>query len=208
MAQDHIIHANGLGLDDGIEAIATAAEDFAGHDAVMDGGTVFGKTGLPDFRHSAETRETLVAASDVQAFDLLLSGRLRSPARALIERKRVLLELIGDAAGTIAYVDYLDLEEERRSTFTRARWAWRNRSRNAKTRPTDRAAGNLDKDEMHEARRLSDRRVRRKARRAPAQDCLALSRTLGGRSPRLCRQGQTGYTVNGGLREVRERLNP
>ncbi len=46
-----------------------------------------------------------------QAFDLLHLDGYDLRRVPLIERKRVLRELIGDAAGTIAYVDYLELEE-------------------------------------------------------------------------------------------------
>lgn len=103
----------GLDWTTEFETIATAAEDLAGHDVVMDGEvTVFGKTGLPDFQ--ALRRELAKRSSPnltFQAFDLLyLDGYDLRPV-PLIERKRVLRELIGDAAGTIAYVDYLELEE-------------------------------------------------------------------------------------------------
>ncbi|RVG84791.1 DNA ligase D [Sinorhizobium meliloti] len=103
----------GLDWTTEFKAIATAAEDLAAHDAVVDGEvTVFGKTGLPDF--PALRRELAKRSSPnltFQAFDLLyLDGYDLRPV-PLIERKRVLRELIGDAAGTIAYVDYLELEE-------------------------------------------------------------------------------------------------
>lgn len=103
----------GLDWTTEFEAIATAAEDLAGHDAVMDGEvTVFGKIGLPDFQ--ALRRELAKRSSPnltFQAFDLLYLDGYDLRRVPLIERKRVLRELIGDAAGTIAYVDYLELEE-------------------------------------------------------------------------------------------------
>ncbi|RVP80793.1 DNA ligase D [Sinorhizobium meliloti] len=104
---------SGLDWTTEFEAIATAAKDLASHDLVMDGEvTVFGKTGLPDFQ--ALRRELAKRSSPnltFQAFDLLYLDGYDLRRVPLIERKRVLRELIGDAAGTIAYVDYLELEE-------------------------------------------------------------------------------------------------
>ncbi|RVG73870.1 DNA ligase D [Sinorhizobium meliloti] len=104
---------SGLDWTTEFKAIATAAEDLASHDAVMDGEvTVFGKNGLPDFQ--ALRRELAKRSSPnltFQAFDLLYLDGYDLRRVPLIERKRVLRELIGDAAGTIAYVDYLELEE-------------------------------------------------------------------------------------------------
>ncbi|MDW9413989.1 DNA ligase D [Sinorhizobium meliloti] len=103
----------GLDWTKEFKAVATAAEALAGYDVVMDGEvTVFGNTGLPDFQ--ALRRELAKRSSPhltFQAFDLLYLDGYDLRRVPLIERKRVLRELIGDAAGTIAYVDYLELEE-------------------------------------------------------------------------------------------------
>lgn len=93
--------------------IATAAKALVDHDAVMDGeATVFGKTGLPDFQ--ALRRELSKGSSarlTFQAFDLLYLDGYDLRGVPLIERKRVLRELIGDRSGAIAYVDHLDIDE-------------------------------------------------------------------------------------------------
>ncbi|OAP35323.1 ATP-dependent DNA ligase [Sinorhizobium glycinis] len=93
--------------------IATAAKALADHDAVMDGeATVFGKTGLPDFQ--ALRRELSKGSSarlTFQAFDLLYMDGYDLRGVPLIERKRVLRQLIGDRGGAIAYVDHLDIDE-------------------------------------------------------------------------------------------------
>ncbi|WP_034858897.1 DNA ligase D [Sinorhizobium sojae] len=103
----------GLDWTKEFKSIATAAEDLAGHDAVIDGEvTVFGKTGLPDFQ--ALRRELAKRSSPhltFQAFDLLYLDGYDLRRVPLIERKRVLRELLEDAAGTIAYVDHLELDE-------------------------------------------------------------------------------------------------
>ncbi|THK34016.1 DNA ligase D [Ensifer sp. MPMI2T] len=103
----------GLDWTKEFKSMATAAEGLAGHDAVMDGEvTAFGKTGLPDFQ--ALRRELAKRASPhltFQAFDLLYLDGYDLRRVPLIERKRVLRELLGDAAGTIAYVDHLELDE-------------------------------------------------------------------------------------------------
>ncbi len=93
--------------------IALAAEALTDHHLVMDGEvTVFGKTGLPDFQ--ALRRELAKPSSPhltFQAFDLLYLDGYDLRRVPLVERKRVLRELIGDRPGAIVYVDHLDIHE-------------------------------------------------------------------------------------------------
>jgi bifunctional non-homologous end joining protein LigD len=94
-------------------AIATAAEALANHHLVIDGEvTVFGKTGLPDFQ--ALRRELGKGTSSrltFQAFDLLYLDGYDLRRVPLIERKRVLRELVTDRVGAVAYVDHLEFDE-------------------------------------------------------------------------------------------------
>ncbi|MCA1409127.1 DNA ligase D [Ensifer sp. IC3342] len=108
-----IFTRTGLDWTKEFKSIATAAEGLAGHDAVMDGEvTVFGKTGLPDFQALRRAlAKRLSPHLTFQAFDLLYLDGYDLRRIPLIERKRVLRELLGDAAGTIAYVDHLELDE-------------------------------------------------------------------------------------------------
>ncbi|MDK1386478.1 DNA ligase D [Sinorhizobium sp. 8-89] len=103
----------GLDWTKEFKSIAAAAMDLPGHEAVMDGEvTVFGKTGLPDFQ--ALRRELAKRSSQhltFQAFDLLYLDGYDLRRVPLIERKRALREVLEDGAGTIAYVDYLELDE-------------------------------------------------------------------------------------------------
>lgn len=96
-----------------LRSIATAAEAIADHDVVMDGeATVFGKTGLPDFQAlRRELSKSSSARLTFQAFDLLYLDGYDLRGVPLIERKRVLRELIGDRGGSIGYVDHLDIDE-------------------------------------------------------------------------------------------------
>ncbi|MEY9199290.1 bifunctional non-homologous end joining protein LigD [Sinorhizobium fredii] len=103
----------GLDWTKEFKPIAAAAEVFADHDLIMDGeATVFGKTGLPEFQ--ALRRELAKSSSPrltFQAFDLLYLDGSDLRRMPLIDRKRVLRELIGDRASAIAYVDHLDIHE-------------------------------------------------------------------------------------------------
>lgn len=112
-AKATVYSRSGLDWTKEFNSIAMAAEEFADHDLVMDGeATVFGKTGLPDFQ--ALRRELAKSASPrltFQAFDLLYLDGYDLRRMPLIERKRVLRELIGDRPGAVAYVDHLDIHE-------------------------------------------------------------------------------------------------
>jgi bifunctional non-homologous end joining protein LigD len=93
--------------------IATAAEALANHDLIMDGEvTVFGKTGLPDFQ--ALRRELGKGTSSrltFQAFDLIYLDGYDLRRVPLIERKKMLRDLLAGHAGALAYVDHLDFHE-------------------------------------------------------------------------------------------------
>ncbi|RVI53167.1 DNA ligase D [Sinorhizobium meliloti] len=200
----------GLDWTTEFEAIATAAEDLAGHDVVMDGEvTVFGKTGLPDFQ--ALRRELAKRSSPnltFQAFDLLHLDGYDLRRVPLIERKRVLRELIGDAAGTIAYVDYLELEEGE---------------------PVYRHACKMGLEGIVSKRKDAPYRSGRqeiwtktKCTKRDAFPIVAFVEKLGAQPRRIASlylgrwegdrlvyagKAQTGYTLTA-AREVRERLNP
>ncbi|MGH0372580.1 DNA ligase D [Sinorhizobium meliloti] len=200
----------GLDWTTEFEAIATAAQDLAGHDVVMDGEvTVFGKTGLPDFQ--ALRRELAKRSSPhltFQAFDLLHLDGYDLRRVPLIERKRVLRELIGDAAGTIAYVDYLELEEGE---------------------PVYRHACKMGLEGIVSKRKDAPYRSGRqeiwtktKCTKRDAFPIVAFVEKLGAQPRRIASlylgrwegdrlvyagKAQTGYTLTA-AREVRERLNP
>ncbi|WP_201270037.1 DNA ligase D [Sinorhizobium meliloti] len=200
----------GLDWTKEFKPIATAAEALAGHDVIMDGeATVFGKTGLPDFQ--ALRRELAKPASPhltFQAFDLLYLDGYDLRRMPLVERKRVLRELIGDRGGAIAYVDHLDIHEgaevyehacimglegivsKRKDAPYRSgrQEIW------TKTKCTKRAAfpiiAFVEKLGAHPRRIAS----------------LYLGRSEGARLV-YAGKAQTGYTL-AAAREVRERLNP
>lgn len=200
----------GLDWTKEFKSIATAAEALADHELVMDGeATVFGKTGLPDFQ--ALRRELAKPSSPhltFQAFDLLYLDGYDLRSVPLVERKRVLRELIDDRAATLAYVDHLDVHEgdevyehacmmglegivsKRKDAPYRSgrQEIW------TKTKCTKRAA--LPIIAFVEKLGAQPRRIA----------SLYLGRWEGDRLV-YAGKAQTGYTL-AGAREVRERLNP
>ncbi|WP_309084158.1 DNA ligase D [Chelativorans sp.] len=103
----------GLDWTERFAPIAEAAKVLAGRQLIMDGeATVFGKTGLPDFQ--ALRRELGKRSSTrltFQAFDLLYLDGHDLRDLPLVDRKALLKDLLGEQAGTLAYVDFLELEE-------------------------------------------------------------------------------------------------
>ncbi len=103
----------GLDWTERFAPIAEAAKALAGRQLIMDGeATVFGKTGLPDFQ--ALRRELGKRSSTrltFQAFDLLYLDGYDLRNLPLVERKALLKDLLASQSGTLAYVDFLELEE-------------------------------------------------------------------------------------------------
>jgi bifunctional non-homologous end joining protein LigD len=119
-AQVHIHHRritvysrSGYNWTDHFHQIAHAVRALSEHDLIIDGeATVFGNTGLPDFH--ALRRELARRQSDrlvYLAFDLLYLDGYDLRVAPLIERKRILQELLVKAPSKLVYVEHFEMDD-------------------------------------------------------------------------------------------------